>query len=241
MKKVVKNKKDETLYIVIPAYNEAENIEEIVTSWYKILNFADSGSTDKTNEILKRLSKKYDNLVILSDGLKQHGPKLIELYKYAIDKNADWVFQTDSDGQTNPNEFEKFWNLRHNYDAIIGKRTKRGDGKSRKFVEDVLCTILKVIFGVNLEDSNAPFRLMKTSLVKKYIDRFQPDYNLTNVMLCVFYKYYNENVHFEEISFESRKAGVNSINIKKIIKIGFASLKDFRNFKKDMKNNDKKI
>ena len=116
-------KEKDILYVVMPAYNEEENIEEIVTNWYKILDFgsiesklviADSGSTDKTNEILKKLKKKYSNLIILSNGLKQHGPKLIELYNYAIENKATWIFQTDSDGQTNPLEFEEFWKLRKN-------------------------------------------------------------------------------------------------------------------------------
>lgn len=237
-------KEKDILYVVMPAYNEEENIEEIVTNWYKILDFgsiesklviADSGSTDKTNEILKKLKKKYSNLIILSNGLKQHGPKLIELYNYAIENKATWIFQTDSDGQTNPLEFEEFWKLRKKYDAIIGNRVERGDGKSRKLVENILCKILKIIFGVKLQDANAPFRLMKASLVKKYINRFPKDYDLPNVMLSVFYSFYNENIVFKEITFKPRQAGVNSINLKKIFQIGFSSLKKFRSFKKDMK------
>lgn len=243
-----KEKNNDTLYIVMPAYNEEDNIEEIVTSWYKVLSFgneqsrivvADSGSSDSTNKILKKLKKKYPQLVILSKGLKQHGPKLIQLYKYAIKQGANYIFQTDSDGQTNPDEFADFWKLRNKYDAIIGNRVVRGDGKSRKFVENTLCRILKVIFGVKLSDANAPFRLMKASLVNKYIDRFEEDYNLPNVMLCVFYKYYEEKIVFKEISFKPRQGGINSINLKKIFKIGVASLKDFNNFKKDMKNYEK--
>ena len=204
--------KKEKLYLVMPAYNEEENIEKVVEEWYKNLKkivgggvflrivVADSGSVDATDTKLKKLQKKYPEIVVLSEGLKQHGPKLIQLYNYAIDKGADWIFQTDSDGQTNPREFEKFWNLRNEYDAILGNRKVRGDGKSRKFVENTLCKILKVIFHVKLEDANAPFRLMKVSLVKKYIGRFQNDYNLPNVMLSVFFKFYNENITFEEIT-----------------------------------------
>ena len=102
-----------------------------------------------------------------------------------------------------------------------------------------MCTILRTIFGVKVPDANAPFRLMKASLVKKYLGRMKKDYNLPNVMLTVFYKYYNEKLEFKEISFKPRQAGVNSINIKKIVKIGFNALKDFRNFKKEMKKDAK--
>jgi len=46
-----------------------------------------------------------------------------------IKSGADWIFQTDSDGQTNPDEFEAFWCRREKYDALFGNRTVRGDGR----------------------------------------------------------------------------------------------------------------
>ena len=177
---------------------------------------------------------------MLPDTLKQHGPKLIALYKYAIAQGADYIFQTDSDGQTNPDEFAAFWDLRNQYDAILGNRVVRGDGKSRKFVEKFLCFLLRLHFGVKVKDSNAPFRLMKSSLVNKYVGRFKEDYNLPNVMLTTFFAYYDEKYTLREITFKPRQGGKNSINIKKIIKIGWAALADFRAFKKEMKADKKK-
>ena len=97
------------LYVVMPAYNEEANIESVITSWYKVLEgkskesrivVADSGSTDRTHEILQKLQEKFPQLEILEDSLKQHGPKLLALYGYAIKNGADYIFQTDSDGQT---------------------------------------------------------------------------------------------------------------------------------------------
>lgn len=196
---------------------------------------ADSGSVDKTHEILLSLKEKYPKLEVLPDTLKQHGPKLIALYKYAIEKKADFIFQTDSDGQTDPAEFAAFWDLRNEYDAILGNRVVRGDGKSRKFVENFLCFLLRLHFGVKVKDSNAPFRLMRSSLVGKYVGRFREDYNLPNVMLTTFFAYYKEKYTLREITFKPRQGGKNSINIKKIIKIGWAALADFRAFKKEMK------
>ena len=234
-------KKSEKLYVVMPAYNEEENIESVVEQWYPILKFgskesklviADAGSVDKTHKILVNLKKKYPQLEIVSKSLKQHGPKVIYLYKYAIKNNADWIFQTDSDGQTNPLEFEEFWKLRNKYDVILGNRTVRGDGKSRAFVEKVVCFLLKLYFGVKVRDANAPFRLMKASVVNKYINNFKEDYNLPNIMMTTYFSYYKEKLTFREITFKPRQGGVNSINIPKIVKIGWNALSDFKNFKK---------
>ena len=225
----------------MPAYNEEANIEATIRTWYPLLEgkgessrlvVADSGSTDGTRDILLKLQNEFPKLEVLKDTLKQHGPKVIALYKYAIDSGADYIFQTDSDGQTDPDEFDKFWQEREKYDGQFGNRTVRGDGRSRAFVEKVVCLLLKIYFKVNIPDANAPFRLMKTSTVSKYISRFTDDYNLPNIMLSTFFTYYKEKVDFKEISFKPRVAGKTSINIKGIFGIGMKALKDFRMFKR---------
>lgn len=233
----------EVLYVVMPAYNEAENICNSVEEWYKVLEgkdeesrlvVADAGSTDDTHKLLTELMDKLPKLVVLEDTLKQHGPKLIALYNYAITMNADYVFQTDSDGQTNPKEFEKFWSMKADKDAVFGFRRKRGDGLGRLFVEKVLCLIIRAIFGVDVPDANAPFRLMRCDSLEEYMGRFKEDFSLPNVMIVAFFKYYKKDILFEEISFESRKAGKNSINIRKICSIGLKSIMQFYDFKKGL-------
>ena len=233
------------LYIVMPAYNEEENIQKVIEQWYPILEgkapesrlvVADSGSKDRTHEILMELkASKYPQLEILPDTDQYHGPKVIALYDYAIKNNADFIFQTDSDGQTNPDEFPPFWDERNIYNGIFGNRTVRGDGQDRAFVEHTVCRLLKLYFGVNVPDANAPFRLMKAETVKKYLYKMPRDYNLPNIMMTTYFVHYKEPVDFREISFKPRQAGVNSVNIPRIIKIGWKALGDFRRFKKDMK------
>lgn len=228
----------------MPAYNEEANIEETVKAWYGILEdkseasrlvIADSGSRDKTHEILERLQERYPKLEILGDTDRQHGPKVIALYDYAIKKGVDYVFQTDSDGQTNPAEFHNFWSARKEFDGIFGHRISRGDGKSRAFVEIVVCALLYFYFGIKVPDANAPFRLMRTDVVKKYLYRMKSDYNLPNIMMTAYFSYYNEKIEFIPISFKPRQGGVNSINIPKIVGIGWKALGDFRELKKGMK------
>ena len=235
----------DTVFVVMPAYNEEANIEEVVKSWYPVLRgkssdsrlvIADSGSKDKTHAILLNLKKKYPKLEILSKTGQYHGPKVIALYKYAIKKKADYVFQTDSDGQTNPDEFESFWKDRKKYDGVFGHRAVRGDGKDRAFVEKVVCRLLKLYFGVDVPDANAPFRLLKIDTLKKYIGRFDDNYDLPNIMVTTFFAYYGEKMTFKKITFKPREAGVNSINIPKIVKIGWNALGNFKKFKRKRKN-----
>ena len=61
------------------------------------------------------------------------------------------------------------------------------------------------------------------------------DYNLPNIMMTTWFVYYKESVDFKVISFQPRQAGVNSVNIPRIVKIGWHALGDFLRFKKDMR------
>lgn len=234
------------LYIIVPAYNEAENIEKLIDDWYPVVQRHDGngksrlvvindGSKDNTYEILKKCAETRPLLQPLTKENGGHGPTLIYGYLYAIKNQADYIFQTDSDGQTLPEEFEYFWEKRVNYDAVLGNRCDRQDGASRKFVENTLRFILKLVFGVSVPDANAPFRLMKREVVEKYIRRMPKDFNLPNVMLTTYFAYYKEKILFSKVTFRPRQGGKNSINIKKIIKIGWKALGDFRMLKKQMK------
>lgn len=240
------NSKQPILYIVAPAYNESQNIKNFVEEWYPVVErhngeglsrlvVVDDGSKDDTYAILQDLARTRELLLPLTKPNGGHGPALIYAYKYAIEHGADYIFQTDTDGQTSAGEFESFWNECGNYDAVLGKRPHRGDGKSRKFVENVLCFIVRVIFGVKVPDSNCPFRLMRSELVSKYISRLPENFNLPNVMLTVYFAYFHENIAFKDITFMPRQGGKNFINIKQIILIGMKAVSDFRILRKNLK------
>ena len=111
-----------SLYIVIPAYNESENIEKTIDQWYPVVErhndegnsrlvIINDGSKDNTYELLQKCAATRPLLVSLDKPNGGHGPTVLYGYRYAIRQKADYIFQTDSDGQTNPDEFEPFWNL----------------------------------------------------------------------------------------------------------------------------------
>lgn len=236
----------EKLYIIIPAYNEEENIETLIKDWYPVIEkyngngtsrlvIINDGSKDNTYEILKKNEEKRPLLKALTKENGGHGPTVLYGYRYALKNNADYIFQTDSDGQTIPEEFDYFWSCRKDYDAILGDRKNRQDGSSRKFVENTLRFILRLVFGIKVPDANAPFRLMKKEILKKYINKMPQDFNLPNVMLTTYFVYYKEKILFSKVTFRPRQGGKNSIDIIKIIKIGCKALVDFGRLKRQMK------
>jgi glycosyltransferase involved in cell wall biosynthesis len=231
------------LYIIVPAYNEQDNIERFVDDWYPVIDrlsdesrlvIINDGSKDNTYELLLKSAADRPKLLPLTKPNGGHGATLLFGYRYAVENGADYIFQTDSDGQTDPNEFGQFWDNRDRYDAVIGNRVERGDGKARKFVEQTVCFLLRLIFGVKVPDANAPFRLMKASLVAQYIDKLPKDFNIPNIMFTTYFVYHKKKVLFIPISFRPRQAGMNSINIKKIVKIGWNAVGDFYRLKREI-------
>ena len=227
----------EKLYIIIPAYNEKENIVKCVVDWYAVIEqfgndesrlvIVDDGSKDNTLDLLQELKKKHKQLIVLKKENGGHGSAVLYGYNYAIDQKADWVFQTDSDGQTNPKEFGDFWAKRTKYDALIGIRTARKDGLLRKSIEKVVCIMLFLFFGIRIKDANAPFRLMKSSTIKKYIKKLPKNFNIPNIMMTTYFVYFNESLCFLPISFKAREKGKNSVNLYKIFQIGWRAIGDF--------------
>ncbi len=224
------------LFIVIPAYNEQETIEDIVRKWYpnvllgeegSRLVVIDDGSKDETREKLDRLKEEFPLLDVRHKQNSGHGPSILAGYKYAISEGADYIFQTDSDGQTEPSEFPEFWEMRRKYEMIVGYRKDREDGLGRVVVTRVLRALIFLTFHVYVKDANTPFRLMKASVLEREIKYVPKDYFLTNVLISVIFTKRKYRVKYLPITFRPRQGGTNSIDLRKITGIGLCSVKDF--------------
>ena len=238
------------LFIVIPAYNEQDTLKEVIDQWYPIVEkyngngmsrlvIINDGSKDRTWEILQEKAKNLPLLQPLTKDNGGHGATVLFGYRYALEQGADYVFQTDSDGQTLPEEFHAFWEERENYDMIIGWRRGRQDGLSRVFVTKVLKLFVRLCFGISVKDANTPYRLMKAEKLQEYIG-FVPDgFFLTNVLVTVLFTK-KGSVRYLPITFRPRQGGVNSINMKKIMKVGLQAWKDFRRINKEINQGEVK-
>ena len=148
----------------------------------------DDGSKDNTYSIIKEFSRTHQQVIPITKENGGHGATILYGYKYAVEHGADYIFQTDSDGQTDPSEFPEFWEQREAYDMIIGYRNRRQDGLSRVFVTKVLKLVILLCFHTNVKDANTPFRLMKAKTLEQYIKLIPKEYFLTNVLISVIYQ-----------------------------------------------------
>lgn len=224
------------VWLVIPAYNEEANIKNVVEQWYPVVEKISSdsrilvvndGSKDRTQKKLLELQKKYPQLLVVEKENGGHGAAIRYGYDMALRAGAEYIFQTDSDGQTLPSEFWQLWMKRSNCGLLIGHRSQRQDGWQRVMVTKVLKLVLRVTFGVWVTDANTPFRLMHRGQLSEVLKEIPDGHNLTNVLISVLYTKKGYKVMYFPITFRPRQGGKNSINMRKIFKIG---AKAFTNF-----------
>lgn len=232
----------------MPAYNEADNIEDVIAQWHPVaekinaggdecrLVIANDGSKDDTFAKMESLRGKYPLLTPMDKPNSGHGATVLFLYRQAIAEGADYIFQTDSDGQTLPEEFWQMWNKREDYDFQIGTRGGRQDGFSRVVVTKTLRFVVWLMFHEWLKDANTPFRLMKSDKLKPILNVIPEDYNLANVAVSAIAVKWGYKIGWYPITFRPRQGGVNSINMKRIFKIGCKALGDFRTINRNLRS-----
>ena len=97
--------------IIIPTYNEKENVEDIVRAVFSLeedfeILIIDDGSPDGTSDIVKRLQKEFPNNLHLIErrGKMGLGTAYIHGFKWALKRNYQFIFEMDADFSHNPND-----------------------------------------------------------------------------------------------------------------------------------------
>lgn len=211
------------LAIVMPVYNEEEIVETVIYDWLKatrkirsVIIVVDDGSNDETLNIVKSIKTK--RLIIIKQNNAGHGPAILKGYNYAKKIKAKYIFQVDTDNQFFSSGFKNFWKLKEKFDLILGYRKIRYDANPRLILTRLLRFFLLISFGVNIKDSNIPYRLMS----RKFLDYALKNYNFRKVNIV--------NIFLSIIAAKKFKMITLTIKHKKRL-TGKVSIVNFRLFK----------
>lgn len=233
------------LYIVIPVYNEAEIINVVVEDWITVLNklnisyklkLYNDGSTDSTMEVLNTLKILYPDYIDLIDKKNSgHGPTILRSYRESLD--ADWVFQVDSDNEIKAHYFTDFWNIKDDYDLVIGKRINRDSPLFRKVMTYFSYLVVRLFYGKGIKDVNCPYRLMRTSVFKTIFTSIPEDTFAPNIIVSGMASRKKLDIKLVNIQFDTRTSGVSSLssNILKLLKISINSFLEIINYARQNK------
>lgn len=208
--------------IIIPAYNEQENIERTVNAIQKSAQGFDyviinDCSTDSTRKICEEKGFNIVNLPINLGigGAVQTG------YKYAYENGYDVAVQVDGDGQHDPeflNTMAKYL-VEHQVDMVIGSRfiEKKGFQSSitRRMGIKFFSGLIKILTGKTITDPTSGLRMIGRNVMEIFSRDYPRDYPEPESIVAVLRK----NMKIEEIPVVmlERQGGVSSISPKKSI------------------------
>ncbi|MFM7021603.1 MAG: polyprenol monophosphomannose synthase [Flavobacteriales bacterium] len=165
--------------VIIPTYNEKENIEAII---HKILSYpegfemliVDDGSPDGTAQIIKDLQKEYNNRLHLKErsGKLGLGTAYIFGFKWAIENKYDFIFEIDADFSHNPDDLLRLYQAcKDGADLAIGSRYVNGVNvvnwpMSRVLTSYYGSAYVRTITGMTIRDTTAGFKCYKRRVLE---------------------------------------------------------------------------
>ena len=158
--------------VIIPTYNEKENIEAIITAVMELpmgfhVLIIDDGSPDGTAEIVKKMMKgKYKGCIDLieREGKLGLGTAYITGFQWAIEHKANYIFEMDADFSHNPQDLLKLYDACaiHGADLAIGSRYVTGVNvvnwpMGRVLMSYFASKYVRFVLGVDIHDTTAGF------------------------------------------------------------------------------------
>jgi len=216
------------IVIIIPTYNEIDNIEKIVNS---VLNQSpdieilviDDNSPDKTANKVKEIMSSNNRIKIIErPGKVGLGTAYVTGFKYAIENSYDYVFEMDADFSHDPCDIKRFLKEIESHDLVIGSRYSDGvnvvNWPMKRLLLSYFANIYaKVITGVPVDDLTSGFKCYRVSFLKKIeLNRIKSDGYAFQIEIDVKIIKKKGRVSEIPIIFRDRVDGYSKMN-KKII------------------------
>jgi len=238
----------ERVAIIMPVYNEVDTIENTVREVYnKVVGkmgnvdvwVFEDGSTDGTKEVLKKLRAHFPNVHAKLTKQKKGYPRAMKEAFLSIDPaEYEYVVAIDSDGQYDPDDFFKLWQimLRNSPDIVIGRRLSRKEPPYRKLLSRGLQVLEKLMFPVHFKDVTSVMRLMRVKVAHQIAK--QICYSKYNFWLEFTARMSMRNYRVMEIpiSYRERLGGSKVYSAKKMPKVIFSEFNALRAVKRENNN-----
>ena len=221
------NKNPFSVSVFFPCFNDEKTIGPLVRGAKKVLEkttvkyeiiVVDDGSTDNSRGELSKLSKEIQNLrLIFHRQNKGYGGALKSGFKAA---KCDLVFYTDGDGQYDVGELELLLPLMtDDIDVVNGIKMFRNDPWYRVVIGNIYNFFVRNDFGIDINDTDCDFRLMRNSSLKKI------NLNCNSGAICVelVKKLQDSGAEFRQVSVHhySREYGSSQFfNWRRILNTG---------------------
>jgi len=230
-----------TSLVIIPTYNEIENIEKMIRKVFSLPNIfhvliVDDGSPDGTAKKVNELQLQFTDKLFIEErkGKLGLGTAYIHGFKWALFKDYDYIFEMDCDFSHNPDDLIRLQNACENgADVAVGSRYVKGGNVSnwdnkRIFLSYCASIYVRLVLWFNVKDTTAGFKCYKRKVLETI------DLNAIKFMGYAFqiemkYRAYKKGFKIVEvpITFIDRVEGVSKMSTK-IFKEAFLGVLQMR-------------
>ena len=170
-------------WLILPTYNEAENVQAIVTAAGEVLAGAapdgfrvlvvDDGSPDGTGQIADRLAIEHDWVKVLHRAEKNGiGPAYLAGFRHALDHGAGYLMEMDSDFSHDPADLARLLgSVQGGADLALGSRYVPGGGVTdwgllRRFISEGGSTYARLVLGLRVRDLTGGFKCFRREVLE---------------------------------------------------------------------------
>ncbi|HYB24301.1 MAG TPA: polyprenol monophosphomannose synthase [Solirubrobacteraceae bacterium] len=170
-------------WLILPTYNEAENIQAIVTAAGGVLGKAapegfrilivDDGSPDGTGQIADAMAAEHEWVRVLHRSEKNGiGPAYLAGFRHALDRDAGYVMEMDSDFSHDPADLARLLQaVRGGADLALGSRYVPGGGVEewgllRRFISEGGSTYARLVLGLHVKDLTGGFKCFRRPVLE---------------------------------------------------------------------------
>jgi len=164
------------LSLIIPAYNEAESLSELLSWIYRVCEplyesyeviVVDDGSTDNTWQVLRELKERYPQRLRAIRFARNYG-KSAALYQGFQEAKGEVIVTLDADLQDSPDEIPALYDLitKEGYDLVSGWKRHRRDPLSKTIPSKLFNATVRLFTGIALHDFNSGIKAYRAAAAK---------------------------------------------------------------------------
>ncbi len=223
--------------VIVPTYNEAENIRLLVAEILALplrvdVLIVDDNSPDGTGKIADGLAARYPAVHVVHRAAKLGlGTAYIAGFKYALTHGYDRIMTMDADFSHHPQYIPSLLEQSHQADLVIGSRYVRGGGTSgctlpRKVLSWGANAFAKVVLGLKAMDCTAGFRCYRREVLES-VDLDTVLSNGYSFLIEMLYRCQRLGWQVSEVPilFENRQRGASKISREEILKAVYTVLR----------------
>jgi dolichol-phosphate mannosyltransferase len=215
--------------VVLPTYNEKDNIESIVREILRegdvSMVIVDDDSPDGTGEIADRLAlQNPDSIRVIHR--KERGRRTAHIagFKYALEQDADCIIEMDADFSHDPKDIPRFLEEIRSHDLVIGSRFIKGGKEKRNFFRRIMSKgaswYLQLALGRQVKDWQSGYKCYRKEALATldfdhFLSNFSPGYSMG---IETVYRLIHKDFSYKEIPifFQDRERGASKFSLKEI-------------------------